>query len=355
MTPSQEKYLQLLRCGLWDRQSDQEVDPEVFAIAKEQSTTALICKDSRIERYQDELMNVLWSHSRLNAVIAEISGILDARGIPSVLLKGQGCASFYPNPELRNCGDIDLYVGPENYADAVAAIAVPGSPVEECDIHAHLTYKKVTVEIHRACINTYWMRRKKTLAQIEKQGLSKNLQTIEIGGATINIPEVNFNAVYILYHLTHHLAYAGIGFRQICDWTMLLHSQKDKLDRGALSSMLEKVHMMNTWQLIGYIAVNTLGLPKEEMPFYSDSPAPRAAAVVERIFSCGNFGRAADDSVQRKIRSRKTFIGRKATAMFSYIGDYFEKRKMIPDFMPLTALFSMLWTGIRSSLNSKQS
>lgn len=44
-------------------------------------------------------------------MLCSIVSTLDAAGLPSILLKGQRNATFYPKPEYRTPGDIDLLVG----------------------------------------------------------------------------------------------------------------------------------------------------------------------------------------------------------------------------------------------------
>lgn len=351
MKPEQKRYLELLRSGLWEKPSPCGVDAQVYSIAVGQSTTALVCRDSEDEQCQEEVMRVMWSHGKLNAVIAALTDILSSKGIDCVLLKGQGCAANYLNPLYRNCGDIDLYVGKEKYDDAVTAISAHGGSFSECERHLQLRYKGVVVEIHRNCMDTYGEIRKRTFLSLEKEGLYGNLPTLDLDGCTVRVPEENFNAVYILYHMVHHLVYGGIGFRQLCDWTMFLHTHKDTVDRDRIYGILKRMHMLDTWQLFGYMAVNTLGLPEDEMPFYSAAPASRAQQVLELIFERGNFGRASEDDTQKKIAGRRTFIGRKSYAMALYVKDYYHKRALIPDLMPVWALFYMLGIGFGSTFS----
>lgn len=56
-----------------------------------------------------------------NALIVAVTA-LRKNGIDPVLLKGQGVSRHYPFPALREHGDIDLYVGVENYEKAYDAL-----------------------------------------------------------------------------------------------------------------------------------------------------------------------------------------------------------------------------------------
>jgi hypothetical protein len=56
-------------------------------------------------------------------------------GIEPLLGKGWAIARVYPARGLRPFGDIDLYIHPQDYARAVAAIQTPGAPSVPVDLH----------------------------------------------------------------------------------------------------------------------------------------------------------------------------------------------------------------------------
>ena len=50
------------------------------------------------------------THMLLDRCVAESVSSLREEAIRAVLLKGQAYARAYPRPDMRQCGDIDLYV-----------------------------------------------------------------------------------------------------------------------------------------------------------------------------------------------------------------------------------------------------
>lgn len=121
--------------------------------------------------------------------------------------------------------------------------------------------------------------------------MSNNLVKLDFGGININTPSDNFNAFYVFNHMWHHYLAGGVGLRQVCDWTMFLHSRAGKLDFTYLSQLLSEMKLMGPWQTFGCIVVNFLGLPKEEFPFYDSNFNKRSQKVLNRILKEGNFGR----------------------------------------------------------------
>ena len=56
------------------------------------------------------VMSNLSTSRTWNITLQKIVQELRSEGIDPYVLKGQGIAQYYPNPDLRQCGDIDLYV-----------------------------------------------------------------------------------------------------------------------------------------------------------------------------------------------------------------------------------------------------
>ena len=88
-------------------------------------------------------------------VIGRVSELLTAKGIDGIFMKGLICASRYPQPELRQCGDIDFEVREEDFAktlDALDEVAeVDRSLVHEHHGMAHMG--DVQLEPHYKILN----------------------------------------------------------------------------------------------------------------------------------------------------------------------------------------------------------
>lgn len=159
------------------------------------------------------------------------------------------------------------------------------------------------------------LRRQRIIDSMAERCLSSVLPTIRLEDRDVNVLEVNFNAVYLMCHMARHFFVSGIGFRHLCDWTLFLHANKDKLDVKKLDGMLRKLRLRGTWELFGFISVRYLNLPVEEMPFYRAVPQEKADAVLEKIFRRGNFGKANGWVDQSRVDVSESFIRRKVHAI----------------------------------------
>ena len=241
------------------------------------------------------VMSNLTTGQMLNNALINIVLELRKHGIDPVLLKGQGIAKYYPMPELRQCGDIDIYVGQEKFAKACEVIGAMSTPEDhQGDIpslkHYHTRIGHAFIEIHRYT-DVYWPKRYDRVYQkISDAGMHSDLVPLDFVDAEVLTPSVDFNVFFIFNHFWHHFIADGVGLRQLCDWVRLLHVNHGKINLDYLSDVLCKMKLMKEWKVFGYIAVNTLGLPADEMPFYDPKYKKAAEKVLELIMLEGNFG-----------------------------------------------------------------
>ena len=322
MNRSQTQFLELMRAGLWGVAADPDnFKPDstdwraVLRIAKEQ--TMMVVVTDGIETLPKELwppkevmmklamMRVKTSqaHQLLNSTIAQIVAALEAEGVHSVLLKGQGIAQNYRHPESRTCGDIDLYTGLGGYTRAYEIIEAlhegrPHKEAAECTHHLHTDLNGVEVEIHRQTSFLHGKRMDANFQEWSKQSLdelfgSEALEMWDNGGTAVALAPATYNAFFILHHAVRHMTTEGVGFRQICDWVMLLHRCHSQVEVQLLSRKLKELRMESIWAEFGRLAVNYLGLPADELPLAPANLAPtrRTHKLLQHIFISGNFGR----------------------------------------------------------------
>ena len=253
-----------------------------------------------VVRLQDIPMTSVGMHSQMNMTLQLIVTTLRNHGVEPVLLKGQGLARNYPTPELRQCGDIDLYVGVQNYAKSYEALKNIVSEIDDpsCLVsdekHYHSRVGSIMIEVHRYADIHSSSSFNQIYQDYAQLGLSEGLVPIQFGDMLINTPADNFNAFYVFNHMWHHFIHEGVGLRQLCDWLLLLHSRAGALDLEYLSSLLSKMKLMKPWKIFGCIAVDYLGLPEDEFPFYDSKYHKKATKTLERIMYEGNFGQQTE-------------------------------------------------------------
>ena len=330
MKKSDNIYFTLLRSALWGNVECDATDVdwhEVIDIACRQTTLGLICDvalkskagqllpEAKKAVLRQQLLTLAMSHHSFNATIARIVKALRDKGIESVLMKGQGLAANYPVAELRQCGDIDLYVGKENYEAACAIFnSMEGAIViKECQdsvLHYSIMVDGIEVEVHHTTSWSYYPELESIYESYSDKGMAIGNNSMMLNGVNVWLPSDTFNALFVFQHAWNHFITSGIGFRQLCDWAMLLHTKRETIKGEELAEMLRSLRLMDAWQVFGCIAVDWLGLPENEMPFYDAKCRRRAKRAVAMILKEGNFGY---DWNLSKRRSKQTGMKHRLT------------------------------------------
>ena len=311
---SQEKLLfEILQNGLWGKPI--EIIPtrndmlQVVKLALSQTVLGIVGNviiiDKTLLSYLTErelaylrklVMSVVSVSYTWNCTARNIFKEMHDNSVDPILLKGQGIAQYYPNPDFRQCGDIDIYVGKQDFEKACEVLYALASEneraaVKQTNKHLEIYLGKVPVELHLYSDVYYPKRLDRIYQEISDAGISSAPVEVELVGYPVKTPSVNFNIFYIFNHLWHHFLVGGIGLRQICDLCVLLHRFRDQIDYDYLRNTLERMGMMKQWTIFGYIAVDKLGLPLEEYPFYDNKNKRLKENLFGLVMQEGNFGK----------------------------------------------------------------
>lgn len=246
----------------------------------------------RIQMKQQCLQTMMLQQSMFGTLSQAWKALVESDLHP-VLLKGFALAQYYPQPHLRQWGDIDLYVGQKQYHAAckVLQTVFPNAdhPEEEDEERKHYNFilPNTVLELHRISMAFAHPRDRQYYEQLEERYLT-NGPSFEIDGVAITMPEETFNVFFTFLHAWHHFVETGMNMKQLCDIAILLHARREFIDKERLHEMLTKLHLIEPWQLIMYIIVQYLGLPQEECPFYTGKSRVRAESFFEHILSEGS-------------------------------------------------------------------
>lgn len=281
--------------------------------------------------------SVAQTHYDLNAAVIKSFAQLQQAGCTPILLKGQGLATLYPIRNARSCGDIDVYVNPEEYDKACTAIKqLINNPqaeatAEEASHHYEIHDGKIIYEIHRypsvagnqACQDKYY-----SLSSTYLQPSKCDYVTIDnsvpgvpnqhVASAQIAVPGTQYNVLYVFNHLCQHLWEGGVGLKQLIDWMMLLNAslEKKELDLTILKSDLQTIGLYRAWRILAGVLVYQLGFPKDRFPFWNEHLAQKSQGYyIDELLGGASFGSktSKDQSyksltgIKRKVEAIKFF------------------------------------------------
>lgn len=206
-----------------------------------------------------------------------------ASTLPGLQLKGQAVAQFYPRPERRQCGDIDIWM-PEGRE---AALRWAHEHLQECEMPNafHIScpdYHGVPVEVHwtPTIMHNPWLNRR-------LQHYYRQLAEQPVGsGRSITEQPV----VYLLHHAFNHLLTEGLGLRQLVDlYWVLQHPECVPED---IAEQLRQLHLTRFMAAVGHILTQHLGLPAQRLPI---APNPSLGEkLLQEVIEDGDLGMGRD-------------------------------------------------------------
>ena len=146
----------------------------------------------------------------------------------------------------------------------------------------------------------------------------RNVRSWDCKGTQVFLPSPDNDIILVFTHFLHHFFIEGVGLRQICDWCRLLYTYKDTLNYGLLESRIRKMGLMSEWKAFASLAVDTLGMPQDTMPFYDRGFALKGEKVLKRVFKVGNFGH----NKELTYRSRYSGLTYKFVAAWRRLKDF---------------------------------
>ena len=223
----------------------------------------------------------------LNARCKEITDVFNDLGLRSCVLKGQGVAMLYPNPLRRQCGDIDLWVE-GNRDDIYKTLKARWKVGETVIHHAEVEiFKDTPTEIHFVPSFAYspflYRRYKRYFKRWADRQFDNCMESVGFA-----CPTPDFNAVYSLMHIFHHVLHEGIGLRQLLDYYYILRSL-DKEQRVQVFEEMRLLGLAKFAEAVMYVEQRMFGLEPEFLLCKPDGKTGRR--LLEEIELAGNFGK----------------------------------------------------------------
>ena len=218
--------------------------------------------------------------------------------VPYVILKGTSAAQYYPHPELRAMGDIDIITRREDFRKSCNMLLENGFKEittkndEERQRQRVFIKKGIVIEMHSFFAS---------LNDPEKVKLFDDLIIDNIQSSHV-LPDL-INGLVLVEHINQHLE-NGLGLRQIIDWMMFVDKclpddkwpefQKHVRDIG-----LEKLAIVATRMCEIYLGLS-------EHQWCKEANTNLCSQLMDYILACGNFGHNLSinekAAVERNIR-----------------------------------------------------
>ena len=150
-------------------------------------------------------------------------------GFRCSILKGQGTALYYDQPEHRQCGDIDVWVKGDR-DEILNFLRQKGYKIGHVDIkHSDVElFEDVPVEVHFRPSWMYCPLTNKRLLRFFEEKSDTQFSNFD-GKVGFTHTTIDFDLVYSMVHIYRHIFSEGIGLRQLVDYYYILqHSTEEQ-------------------------------------------------------------------------------------------------------------------------------
>lgn len=333
----------LLRAGLWERED--EAMASVFSLsAKEwEGVLELACRQTvagiafrgldflpegaeppmgLMAKWMARVDRIESANKAMNRAVARLFGHFSAHGTEAVLQKGQGIAMMYPDPLLRECGDIDLYF-PDHDGKSDPLEGLPGAARERHPDGSWVyNLGGIVVEHHGELLD---IQRPRCREYVEKLIAEKGFERIVLGDGTevsVSAPEVNL--LLLSSHILKHALGVGIGLRQICDYAVARRYYEGRVDEEQMREIWRRTGL-DKWQVLleGFVE-EYLGGSEESFD------NKKTGILLDIVLKGGNFGVYSEDRAKasrarlsRKLHTLRSFVGNVGFALRYAPGEWF--------------------------------
>ncbi len=114
----------------------------------------------------------------------------------------------------------------------------------------------------------------------------QHTETMHMGAYAFPALSGMYQIISLLAHMDQHLATEGIGLRQLCDWAVAVHAQRQQIGAEQLD-LLEQCGLLQFAKVITRICEKYLALPP--LPWCADADESLADALMADMLEGGNF------------------------------------------------------------------
>jgi len=224
------------------------------------------------------------AYAAYHTKLQEFCSSLRGAGMTPVVMKGYGLSLDYPVPAHRQIGDIDLFVPDAQAPDVdrfLSSLCGRKCIMKRFERHSHCRYKGVTVENHHS-LSMVSVLYRKSAARFEALLRSKLLEGSSRQGEVV-IPGADFNALFLMWHISRHYSRGQVTLRQLCDWMMFVKAHGAEVDWEMVKREWCAMGMEDFAGAVNWALVHYLGLEKSCIPALGEDKG-LSAVIMRDIF-----------------------------------------------------------------------
>ena len=280
---------------------------------------------------------------RLLMLSRYVIGLLKENGIDAILLKGCGTAAWYPVPELRKSGDIDLLFKSEDETrKALQILAQQGFvTTEDQPANHHIVCESrdsVSLELHMSLAEPFDSEKtNRFLADCQKEYFAHR-RMVDCMGVAFELTSDGYHAFYLLLHMLQHYVRAGFGVKLLCDWVVFWESPLSEEEKKIFLRLTQESGTFGFAVMMTRVCVKYLGLREKQVEFLMQAEPKDVCDLTEElmaeIFEAEEFGHSSKDRM----------VVLRGTGLMDYAREFHHQMKLnYPKAGKIMVLYPVLW------------
>ena len=263
---------------------------------------------------------------------------LEEAGVAVALLKGVGTASFYPVPELRKTGDVDLLlVDPSCLGKAEEALLQYGCHVSEAQLALHhMVYKTsdgIEIELHTMLAEPFDNQGINRYLEGKLSDCGRNIRRVDSMGVELPVLDVGYHAYELLLHMLQHFLRAGFGLRLLCDWVVFWNRETEAREREKYLTLVRESGLKGFSDMVTMFCCTYLGLSRKKTEWMEITEKYDVESFLREILEAEEFGKS---SVDRMVTLRNNSLG-------AYVREFHHQMHLN---FPRAGRYFPLWPGL---------
>lgn len=280
---------------------------------------------------------------RLLMLSRYVIGLLKENGIDAILLKGCGTAAWYPVPELRKSGDIDLLFKSEDETrKALQILAQQGFvTTEDQPANHHIVCESrdsVSLELHMSLAEPFDSEKtNRFLADCQKEYFAHR-RVVDCMAVAFELTSDGYHAFYLLLHMLQHYVRAGFGVKLLCDWVVFWESPLSEEEKKIFLRLTQESGTFGFAVMMTRVCVKYLGLREKQVEFLMQAEPKDVCDLTEElmaeIFEAEEFGHSSKDRM----------VVLRGTGLMDYAREFHHQMKLnYPKAGKIMVLYPVLW------------
>jgi len=281
-----------------------------------------------------------------------LTQLLAEHQIPTVLMKGVAMGAYYPVPELRRSGDVDLLLLHINDVEKAKTILKQEGYTEDPEQHAlhHVgfsTPEGIEIELHTMLAEPFDNEKTNTCLKEALDEVTKSVEIADVMGVELPVLPNSFFAFEILLHMLQHFLREGFGLKLLCDWVLLWQKEWSEQEQEKYLNLLERAGIRGFSDTVTLTCVRYLGLSESLISWMNIKDNYPVPEFMREILDAEEFGKS----------NKKRMVVMRGTGLFDYVREFHHQMRLnFPRAGKCFLLWPVLWviTLIRFLRNNRK-